>query len=106
LEGFAVSVVVVEDAVDGGLKVDDGSEGAALQPLLAQRGEEALNGVEPRGGGRGEVEGPVWMTRQPFLHLQVLVSGAVVADRVDGLAAYRDSNVRFDPLGKLNVPQE
>jgi hypothetical protein len=32
------------------------------------------------------VEGPVWMTRQPFLHLQVLVSGVVVEDRVDGLA--------------------
>jgi hypothetical protein len=26
LEGFAVSIVVVEEAVDGGLKVDDGSE--------------------------------------------------------------------------------
>ena len=34
LEGFAVSVVVVEEAVDGGLKVDDGSEDAALQPPL------------------------------------------------------------------------
>ena len=58
LEGFAVSVVVVEEAVDGGLKVDDGSEDAALQPQFAQCGEEALDGVEPRGGGRGEVEGP------------------------------------------------
>ena len=51
-EGFAVSVVVVEEAVNGGLKVDDGSEDVALQPPLAQRGEEALDGVEPRGGGR------------------------------------------------------
>jgi hypothetical protein len=33
--------VVVEEGVDGGLKVDDGSEDAALQPPLAQRGEEA-----------------------------------------------------------------
>jgi hypothetical protein len=32
LKGFAVSVVIVEEAVDGGLKVDDGSEDAALQP--------------------------------------------------------------------------
>jgi hypothetical protein len=47
-EGVAASVVVVEEAVDGGLKVDDGSEDAALQPPLAQRGEEALDGVEPR----------------------------------------------------------
>jgi hypothetical protein len=60
LEGFAVSAVVVEEAVDGGLKVDDGSEDAALQPPLARRGEEALDGVEPRGGGRREVEGPAW----------------------------------------------
>jgi hypothetical protein len=31
LEGFAVSVVVVEQTVDSGLEVDDGSEDAALQ---------------------------------------------------------------------------
>jgi hypothetical protein len=32
------------------------------------------------------VEGPAWMTRQPFLHLRALVSGVVVEDRVDALA--------------------
>jgi hypothetical protein len=32
LEGFAVSAVVVEEEVDGDLKLDDGSEDAALQP--------------------------------------------------------------------------
>jgi hypothetical protein len=31
--------VVVEEAVDGGLKDDDGSEDATLQPPFAQRGE-------------------------------------------------------------------
>ena len=36
LEGFAVSIVVVEEAVDGGLKVDDGSEAATFQAPFAQ----------------------------------------------------------------------
>jgi len=49
-DGFAVSVVLVEEAVDDGLKVDDGSEDAALQPPFAQRGDEARDGVEPRSG--------------------------------------------------------
>ena len=40
LEGFGLSVVVVEEAVDGGLKIDDRTEDATLQPALAQCGEE------------------------------------------------------------------
>jgi hypothetical protein len=36
LEGFAVRVVVVEEAIEGGLQVDDGSEDAALHSPLAQ----------------------------------------------------------------------
>ena len=44
-----MGVVLVEEAVDGGLKVDDGSEDAALETPLGQDGEEALDGVEPGG---------------------------------------------------------
>ena len=46
LEGFGLSVVVVEEAVDGGLKIDDRTEDATLQPALGQCGEEALDGIE------------------------------------------------------------
>ena len=40
-------VGLVEIAVDGGLEVDDGSERAALQASLGERGEEGLDRVEP-----------------------------------------------------------
>jgi len=33
--------------MDGGLKVDDRSEDAALQPTLCELGEKAFDGVEP-----------------------------------------------------------
>jgi hypothetical protein len=47
-EGFGVGFVIVEEAVDGRLKVDDRSEDAALEAALGQNGEEAFDGVEPR----------------------------------------------------------
>ena len=57
MKGFGLFVVLVEEAVDGGLKVDDRAEDAALQPALGELGEEALDGVEPGARGRREVEG-------------------------------------------------
>ena len=41
-------IVLGDEAVDGGLQVDDGVEGAVLQATAGQLGEEALDGVEPR----------------------------------------------------------
>ena len=46
-ERLWVMVGVREVAVDGGLKVDDRSEDAALQAALGQRREEGLDRVEP-----------------------------------------------------------
>jgi hypothetical protein len=99
LEGFGLSVVVVEEAVNGGLKVDDGAEDAALDPALAQCGEEALDGVEPRGRGGREVESPARMTRQPFSHLRMLVGGIVVEHGVNGLAG---GNLALDGVGETD----
>jgi hypothetical protein len=78
--------VVVEEAIDGGLEVCDGPEDASLETPLGQDGEEALDGVEPRGRRRGEVEGPAGMARKPLPHGGMLVGGVVVEDRVDRLA--------------------
>ena len=39
--------MLLEEAVDGGLKINDRVEDAALQPPLGELGEEALDGVEP-----------------------------------------------------------
>jgi hypothetical protein len=78
LERLGLSAVVVEEAVDGGLKIDDGAESAALEASLAQH-EEAFDGVEPVSGSWGEMESPARMTRQPFPRLGMLVSGIVVS---------------------------
>jgi hypothetical protein len=68
MEGFGLSVVIDQEAIDGFLKVGDGSEDAALEATLGQDGEEALDRVEPRGRGRREVEGPARMAGQPLAH--------------------------------------
>ena len=65
VKGFGSVVVLGEEAVDGGLEVDDRSEDAALEPSLGQLGEEAFDGVEPGGRGRREVEGEARMAAEP-----------------------------------------
>ena len=57
LEGFRAGDVILEEAVDGGLEIGDGSEDAAFETALCRDGEETLDvdGVEPGGRGRGEV---------------------------------------------------
>ena len=79
-------VVLLDEVIDGGLQGDDGMEDAALQLSPAQLGEEALDGVEPRSRGGGEMEGPARVAREPSLDLGMLVHGVVVEDDVDGLA--------------------
>jgi hypothetical protein len=55
-KGLWVCVWLVEEAVDCIFEFLDGSEYAALEAFLGELGEEALDGVEPGGRGRGEVE--------------------------------------------------
>ena len=85
-EGLWLLIMVGDEAVDGGLQVDDAFEDAALETTLGEDGEEALDGVEPAGRGRREVERPAGVTAQPFDHLGVLVDGVVVEDGMNGLA--------------------
>lgn len=46
-EGFWALVVLGQEAVDGGLKVDERMEDAAFESAVSKLGEEALDGVEP-----------------------------------------------------------
>ena len=62
-------------------------ENAALETTPGEDGEEALDGVEPAGGGEREVERPAGMSAQPFDHLGVLVGGVIVEDGVNRLAS-------------------
>ena len=41
------SVVPGDEAVDGGLEVDDRAEGSVLEAAPGELGEEALDGVQP-----------------------------------------------------------
>ena len=93
-EGLRFCVVLADEAVDGGLEVDDGAEDAALEPALGELGEEAFDGVEPGAGCRHEVEGPARVAVEPLAHLGVLVRGVVVEDGVDVLAG-RDLRLRW-----------
>ena len=82
-EGPGLLVVVGDEAVDGGLEIDDALEDAALEATLGKDGEEALDGVEPAGRGGREVERPARMAAQPGNHLGVFVGGIVVENGVD-----------------------
>lgn len=84
-EGRGLLLVFGEEAVDGGLKVDDGVEDAAFQAPLRELGEESLHRVEPRARGRREVEGEALMAVEPGAHLGILVGGIIVEDDVHGL---------------------
>jgi len=80
-----LGIVFTDEAVDGGLQIDDGMEDAVLEPAPGEFGEEAFDGVEPRARGRREVEAPARMAGEPGADLVLLVRRVVVEDHVDGL---------------------
>ena len=57
-----------EIGIDGGLQVGDRLEDTAADALPGHLGEEVFHGAEPGGRGRGEVERPARMARQPSQH--------------------------------------
>jgi hypothetical protein len=46
-EGLGIGVCICDEAVDGQLQVNDGSEHAALEALTREFGEEAFDRIEP-----------------------------------------------------------
>jgi hypothetical protein len=94
-EGFGVGVGIGDEAVDGELQVDDGLEYSALEALARELGEEPFYRVEPGCRGRGEVEGPARMSRQPLPHPWMFVGRVIVDDCVDHFSR-RD--VRLDRI--------
>ena len=71
-EGFGVGIVVLQVGFDGGLEVGDAPEDAASDGVLGDQAEEALDQVEPGGGGRGEMEVEARMAFQPGFDLGML----------------------------------
>jgi hypothetical protein len=56
LAGFGTGVVVVEEAIDRGLKVGHGSEDAAFRATLGEGCEEPLDGQEAEVGVKWKVQ--------------------------------------------------
>ena len=86
-EGFRVGILLGDEAIDGGLKVDDGVEDATLQSSLCQLGKEAFDGIEPGTGRRREVEGKAGMAIEPLADLGMFVGGIIVEDDMHRLVA-------------------
>ncbi len=82
-KGLGVCVSFLGEAVDGVFEFLQGLEHATFEPFLCEVGEEALDGIEPRGGCRGEVEDEASMFADPFHHSGVLVGGIVIDDDMD-----------------------
>ena len=55
-EWLWIGVGLSDEAVDGRLEIDDGSEDAAFQSTSAELGEKPLDSVEPGARGWREVE--------------------------------------------------
>ena len=89
------SALVGDEAVNGELQIDDGLEDAALEALARELGEEALDCVEPGCRGRGEVERPAGMSRQPLAYFRMLVGGIVIDDGMNDLSG---RNLRLDRI--------
>jgi len=103
-EGLGLLVVLGEEAVDGGLEIDDGSEDTILEPAARQDGEEALDRVQPGTGRRREVEGPARMAIKPGPHLVVLVGSVIVEDDVNELAGRDVALEGVEEADELLVP--
>ena len=84
-EGFWVFVGFGDEAIDGGLEINEGVEDAALEPPSGEFGEEAFDGVEPRRRCWREVEDKPLVTIEPIADLWMLMGGVVVEDDMDGL---------------------
>jgi hypothetical protein len=79
-------VVVGDEAIDGGLKIDDAFEGAAPETPFCEDGEKAFDGVEPASGCGREVERPTPMPIERGDDLGVFMGGVVIEDGVDGFS--------------------
>jgi hypothetical protein len=88
-EGLGVCVVVFEVVHDGSVQLGNAFEDAAADEFSGDLGEEALDHVEPGGGGRGEVQVEARVRREPAFDGRGLVGGVVVDDQAgrDGAAS-------------------
>jgi hypothetical protein len=74
--------VLLEVVLDGGNESRHVLEGTASDPLVGDFSEPSLDKIQPRAGGRREVQVEARMSLQPRLHARMLVGTVVVDDEV------------------------
>ena len=77
-----MTVADLQVAADGVLEFAGAAVSAAPQLFFGQRGEPALDQVEPGSARRREVQVEAWMTRQSVLDRRSLVGGVVIDDQM------------------------
>jgi hypothetical protein len=82
-EWFGIGVGLSDEAVDGGLEIDDGAEDTTFQSTSAELGEKRLDRVEPGARGWCEVENETRMTIEPRTNVGVFVSCIVTPEDPD-----------------------
>jgi len=103
-ERLGVVISLGEEALDGGLEIDQRSEHAALEPSLAELSKEALDGVEPGSRFRRVMEHKAGMPVEPGPDLGVLVASVIVEDHVDELAGRDLGFDRIEEADELLMP--
>lgn len=100
-EWLGLLISLVEEELDCGLKVGDRPKDAALLSALCDGREEALDGVEARGGCWREMECPPQMGAEPMADFRMLMSCVIVENGVDRLSRrnlLRDGAQKADEL--------
>jgi len=94
-----LAVGFCDEAIDGGLKLDDRFEDAAFEPLPGEFGKQPFDRIDPRARGWGEMESEALMPLQPSFDVGVLVGGVVVEDDMDCLVG---RHLAFDSIEKAD----
>ena len=94
MKGLGLALWCGDVQVDGQLQFGHAGEAVALDAVLGDVAEEALDHVQPRGAGGREVHDEARMLGQPGLHVGVGVRGVVVHDQM-----------QLQVLGRLAVDQ-
>ena len=74
-----------DEAIDGGLEIDEGMEDTPVEAPFCEFCEEPLDGVEPRAGCRREVENEALVVIEPSPNFWMLMGGVIVEDYVNRL---------------------
>lgn len=96
--------LLLDEAVDGGLQIDEGMEHAMLQASPRQLREEPFDGIQPGAWGRREMERPARIPREQGADLGMLVRRIIVQDHVDYLAGWYATLDLVEEANELLVP--